>query len=38
MKDAMREIIGIAAFNIELVHATDGSGKGAAVIAAVMNH
>nr|KAJ3414653.1 hexokinase A [Polyrhizophydium stewartii] len=35
MRDALREIVGIAADNILLVQARDGSGQGAALIAAL---
>jgi hexokinase len=35
MRDALREILGISAENIEFAQARDGSGQGAALIAAL---
>jgi hexokinase len=36
MRDALRELLGMAADNIVLEQARDGSGQGAALIAACM--
>ncbi len=38
MRDALREILGITAENIILEQARDGSGQGAALIAALAEH